>query len=836
MLPDGIAAHYAPYTYSDAVQESLEVDSVHDYDSEESFIEDYDGQSASEDSDYEPDELNELDEVDEYDEYDEDLEDLEDEEGYVGIMPTSQTHNLFYIYNASAMPRHRLYTQNNVLITPITFNYHVTNLRNTTLDFTHIHCLDEGNVGAHDVPVYRHSWNVVFPPVNGVSATAYGEGNVTNFFNGGWPSHGGVYGPEGLYDLELFGHFVEDRGHQLSFVRVVMQRTSSFVDIEGNTSSTLVNPARQPDTVTVGRPDGYNAEGRGEADTYGNYRYFWTITNVLTNEVVQNGHSLNASTSIDEQGERGEYSVAHGPRDIDVSQFPPGVFRVDVTVREIVREGWPGDNTIYHSSYGYFEIIRPPSITKSANRDVISVGGTITYTITVNNPNHIDLEGEFVVIDRLHSSFVSFIPGSVRITHGNTELEGATYAFDGPTRELRVTLEPLLRGNTVITFRVDVLRPASGQLIPNYAVLQTPGDDDDLKSDEIRVPVPEIRKTSNRETSIVGDEITYTITVTNPSPTAINEPFAVMDYMNVNMVRFMPETLTMTGAPSPLPPSMFEFNAESGVLRIEINPLLSGNTVITYRVEVLEGAAGQDVNNVAVLEVPGDGENPRDEEDVYVPELVYRHLRIYYYLRESADEVNRDIVHNEDGRDYFRRIGTTFSTGHVLDRNVQYNQPGDNDYIFEGWRVIIGDVFYGWYEYVDILEDDGSYLPDKVMSTRPGTFLVPPPGGGSPASPLAATEIIVANELLTGELVGETISLIVIWSIRSEGDGGPGGGQGGDDDDKDDDDRKLPQTGIESYTETWATLLLICLLVMTRVIVALAKKKDKDFFKEVATR
>ena len=719
----------------------------------------------------------------------------ESENEYVGIVPSSGTNVNFRVYRSDGT---RLNTGENVLEW-YTGCYHVTNLLDV-LTFYHRNCIDTGVANIiQDAYVYRHSWSVSAAGIGVLRPPTDHNDNVANFF--------GVEHPEGRYTLIITGYFdYSVPFNQASSINVNIQRTSSFVDIEGNTTSTEENPVRQPSTVTVGRPS---------SDTYGNYRYYWRIVDVATNNVVningvpQNGHSVGTLTAnINIQGDRDEYFASHGPHDIDVSQFPPGLFRVYMTVREIVPFGFPYYN-IYHESIGYFEIIHPPRIEKEANRIVSSVNDVITYKITVTNPNHVNLDGEFVVVDVLDTRFVHFVPGT--LTVNGIPLSENDFSYNAGTGVLRVYLDGLpANSETIIRFGARVQGAALGQVIRNIAVLERP-DDDDIPSDEVLVPVPRIRKTSSPAISNVGDEILYAITVTNPSSTPIATNFTVVDLMNVEMVRFIPESLTMIVNGNPVPISTFNFNPQTGVLSIPINPLQPGNTVITYRVEVLEAAAGQIVRNVAILEVPGDGDNPRDEEDVPVrEEPVYRHIRIYYFIRGLDGTLRPDMVHNPAGRDYWRRIGDTFNTNHVIDRN---QLPGNVVYTREDWSVVV----YGY--------EDDTYLDDKDLTQLRGSFVVPPPSFMLPDA--VALDIVAMND----GAVGETINLIIIWSYTEAA--------GEDDDDKDDDDdddkKELPKTGIDGYTEIWATLLLVSLLLIARMIMAISKNKKKIYSNKAAS-
>jgi len=258
-----------------------------------------------------------------------------------------------------------------------------------------------------------------------------------------------------------------------------------------------------------------------------------------------------------------------------------------------------------------------PTITKSASVNRAEVGDRIIYAITVNNPNAESLAGDFVVVDMVDVSLVNFVAGSVRV---NGQL--VDYSFNSTTGELRVVLNPLESGNTHITFDVIVRENAAGQTVINVAVLEVPPGTVPQPDPTPEVPVeiedqplaPIITKEANRSTAEVGDEIVYTIAVRNPNLFDLPGEFVVVDVIDLDLVDFIAGSVRVDSEPVD-----YDFNPETGELRVTLDLLPVGYTVITFVVEVREEAAGETVINVAVLEVPENGNVPQPDPTPEVP-------------------------------------------------------------------------------------------------------------------------------------------------------------------------------------------------------------------------
>ena len=127
---------------------------------------------------------------------------------------------------------------------------------------------------------------------------------------------------------------------------------------------------------------------------------------------------------------------------------------------------------------------------------------------------------------------------------------------------------------------------------------------------EIDPTAPTLTKAANRMTAAVGDIIYYTITITNPTTSPL-EDFVMADAIDTGLVAFSLAGVRINGVPVTMPDSA---TFVAGILHVYLAQLPPGNTTITFPVTVLEEAAGTTVRNSAVLKGPPGTDIGGDEE------------------------------------------------------------------------------------------------------------------------------------------------------------------------------------------------------------------------------
>ena len=149
---------------------------------------------------------------------------------------------------------------------------------------------------------------------------------------------------------------------------------------------------------------------------------------------------------------------------VDVSEdAPTGILRNTVVV-----SGDDLDDD--EEDYEEVDVVRP-TLTKAANRTTAAVNDRIIYTLTVTNPGEA-LE-DFVVVDRLNTTFVRFERATLRVNNEVVADEDMSF-INGV---LRVYIDLPEDSVTTITFEVTVLPAAAGRTITNTAILQGSPDE-----------------------------------------------------------------------------------------------------------------------------------------------------------------------------------------------------------------------------------------------------------------------------------------------------------------------------------------------------------------------
>lgn len=362
--------------------------------------------------------------------------------------------------------------------------------------------------------------DLIFTP--GGPWSGWQEGRQILFFDGA---------PESVYQasVRIYNSLWGD--HQTGTTLVNIQRTISFVDIQGgnvdrlnrdvstapghgqegfapepgrtyNESAIPANqePVSNPTTITVGRshPD----SGVGFADTHGDMvlgstttdasdPYFasnWSITGpgVSVTNVPLNGENLDIDLLSDSRFQTD-----------GVSHFIPGeIYEVRVRIQESTPDGFPAKGNIWSYSYATFTFY-PPTLEKEVCSEEAEVGEVVTYTLTIdnttNNPNDMTF-ADFMVRDNLDNR-VTFVQDSVVVTG----VSAGSYTVIAPVGTgtppaggvLEVEFDYLPPDFVTITFDAMMLPSAAGQTIPNTAYLFGPDRDNPLDEDDAVVVVPE---------------------------------------------------------------------------------------------------------------------------------------------------------------------------------------------------------------------------------------------------------------------------------------------------------------------------------------------------------
>jgi uncharacterized repeat protein (TIGR01451 family) len=239
------------------------------------------------------------------------------------------------------------------------------------------------------------------------------------------------------------------------------------------------------------------------------------------------------------------------------------------------------------------------SITKVGVPDPVTVGNTLTYTLTVANGGPADATG-VVVTDTLPSSFIL---GPVNPSQGSCGNVGNT---------VTCSLGTIANGsNATITIEVT---PTQAGIISNTAVVAgdqpdpDPSDNSDTETTTVEgTGEPSanlsITKSGSPNPVIVNQQLTYTVTVTNIGPDSAT---------NVVVTDTLPAGAIFGSAT----PDQGSCNEALGVVTCNLGTITAGNSVIITIIitPTVVGTASNNVTVVSDVDDPDPGDNSDDED------------------------------------------------------------------------------------------------------------------------------------------------------------------------------------------------------------------------------
>ena len=243
------------------------------------------------------------------------------------------------------------------------------------------------------------------------------------------------------------------------------------------------------------------------------------------------------------------------------------------------------------------------AVTKTDDPDPAASGGDLTYTLSVTNNGPSDATG-VTLTDTLPTgvTFVSATPsqGSCSESGGTVTCTLGDLAVDGSAAvEIVVTLDPTLADGTTLTNTAEV---AGNEPDPN--------PDNNTATEETQVVHQAdlgVTKTGTPNPVTAGNQITYTLTVTNYGPS---------DASGVTVTDTLPAGVRFTSGS----PGCAE--TTPGVVACEIGDLAAGDTVTVDIVVTLEpDAIGMltDTAEVGGNEPDPNPDNNTDTEETAVP-------------------------------------------------------------------------------------------------------------------------------------------------------------------------------------------------------------------------
>ncbi|SDT13835.1 conserved repeat domain-containing protein [Paenibacillaceae bacterium GAS479] len=244
------------------------------------------------------------------------------------------------------------------------------------------------------------------------------------------------------------------------------------------------------------------------------------------------------------------------------------------------------------STPGGVTVLQPViGLLKRASVTVASVGDTVNYSVTVTNTGN--LAANVTLTDPLNA-FSSFVPGTVRINGTLTPAAnpgaGIPLGSIAPGGSVLVSYDVLLTSSPPSGFFDNQASAAFTFQSPSGAM----GSGSSL-SNIVRIaetsPLLNVVKSASEPFGLVGDIVTYTVTITNASAGAVMNVVATDN--STPGTAFVPGSLTIDGVPS-------AGNIKVGVSLGTLNP--GQVIVLTYQEQILAlPAPSYDVDDIVTV-------------------------------------------------------------------------------------------------------------------------------------------------------------------------------------------------------------------------------------------
>ena len=234
-----------------------------------------------------------------------------------------------------------------------------------------------------------------------------------------------------------------------------------------------------------------------------------------------------------------------------------------------------------------------PSIVKTASVSEASVGDTVTYTIKITNGSRASAGWQNVTVTDNLPANLNFVHGSVYINgvHADYSYKNGTLSVPAGNVEIGKT--------TIVKFDAVIASTAYGETIYNKVIAKGsnggPVTDTDggviVGQGDIQ---PWVTKSPDTDSAIVGQTLTYTISVGNMEGATYSWEKAIVTDTLPDGLRFVDGSVYLDGATK-------AYTYKNGILSIELGDIEPGESCdITFKAVVRESAYGSTIYNVAV--------------------------------------------------------------------------------------------------------------------------------------------------------------------------------------------------------------------------------------------
>jgi uncharacterized repeat protein (TIGR01451 family) len=234
------------------------------------------------------------------------------------------------------------------------------------------------------------------------------------------------------------------------------------------------------------------------------------------------------------------------------------------------------------------------SVAKTASADVVGLGQSVTYTVTVTNTGAGDFTAE------LPATFSDDLTGVLDDATLDEVPAGAE--FDASTNVLTWMGAVAAHQSVTVSYTVTVNSPASGDGTMTNAVTTPPEANCATGAETgcavtVLIPGFTVSKVASQSTAHPGDTVTYTLSVT-----ALRASFTSATAVVTDDVTGVLDDATYNGDASPTPRTF-----EDGMLTWALQPTLGAPIVITYSVTVDDQPQGDNLLANVVVADPHSG-------------------------------------------------------------------------------------------------------------------------------------------------------------------------------------------------------------------------------------
>jgi len=300
--------------------------------------------------------------------------------------------------------------------------------------------------------------------------------------------------------------------------------------------------------------------------------------------------------------------------------------------------------------------VADPAITieKSVSDDQVYAGDDLAYTLVVTNTGNVPLYD--VTVTDAFEDMLEYLDSD--------QTEPVTIVFSGGRAPMTVTLAQLIAGQNIgrlevgetatLTFTVTVAEDVYGGTVLNNTATTsgTTRDNEEVTASDsaattvVSEPSIEIIKSVNADEVFAGDDLTYTLIMTNRGnvtlhDVTVTDPLTyVLPHLSSNQT--VPVTITFSGDRAPMTTTLAELMAGYNIGTLAVGEIAT----LTFTVTVADDVYGGTVlDNTATVSGIYAGETVEDDSDATTIVISEPEIEIIKSVNEDEVRAGDDLVY-----------------------------------------------------------------------------------------------------------------------------------------------------------------------------------------------